>query len=57
VVLILNLETGLVSPQFHVKVDPTFKTVKGEQSPTSQWQTKCGFVRQTQKKKAFTDDE
>jgi hypothetical protein len=57
VVLILNLETGLVSPQFHVKVDPTFNTVKGEQSPTSQWQTKCGFVRQTQKKKAFTDDE
>ena len=57
VVLILNMETGLVSPQFHVKIDPTFKTVRGDQSPPSQWQVKCGFVRQTQKKNTYTDNE
>jgi len=28
VVLVLSLETGLVSPQFHVKLDSSFKSLK-----------------------------
>jgi hypothetical protein len=45
--LILNLSTGLVSPQFHVKYDPTFQTVMNpdEPIPKSQWQHLCGFTR------------
>jgi len=40
--LVLNLETGLVSPQFHVKLDSTFQTLREEgiQVPPSQWQHK-----------------
>ena len=44
--LVLNLETGLVSPQFHVVFDPSFQTIKksfGGNPPKSQWQVKCGF--------------
>jgi len=45
VALVLNLTTGLVSPQFHVKLDSTFKSLEeqGLEVPTSLWQTKCGF--------------
>ena len=28
VALVLNLQTGHVSPQFHVRYDPTFSTIK-----------------------------
>ena len=45
--LVLNLRTGLTSPQFHVKWDDGFQTVRpslGGQSPTSLWQEKCGFT-------------
>jgi hypothetical protein len=45
VALVLCLETGLVSPQFHVVFDPSFCTVK-ELSAKSQWQIKAGFVMQ-----------
>ena len=47
VALVLSLETGLVSPQFHIVFDPSFRTVHPDQSnqvPTSQWQKKCGFI-------------
>jgi len=49
--LVLNLDTGLVSPQFHVKLDSNFQTPrkKGAQMPTSSWQIKCGFVQQPTK--------
>jgi len=49
--LVLNLETGLVSPQFHVKLDSNFQTLreKGARIPTSTWQIKCGFVQQPTK--------
>ena len=48
VALVLNLQTGHVSPQFHVRYDPTFSTIKrsfGEQLPESRWQVRCGFER------------
>ena len=46
--LILNLQTGLVSPQFHVRYDDHFETVRRDAAidvPRSQWQEKCHFRR------------
>ena len=45
IALVLSLETGLVSPQFHVAYDPNFQTVK-EIMTKSRWQNKAGFVAQ-----------
>jgi len=42
VALVLSLESGLVSPQFHVKHDPSFHTPQQEQWESS-WQDKAGF--------------
>jgi len=49
--LVLNLKMGLVSPQFHVKLDSNFQTLreKGARIPASTWQVKCGFVQQPAK--------
>jgi len=45
IALVLSLETGLVSPQFHVKLDSSFKSLKETESlPPSLWQEKCGFI-------------
>jgi hypothetical protein len=47
VALVLNLDTGLVSPQFHVTFDPTFQTMRKtfqNNMLISQWQYKAGFV-------------
>ena len=44
--MVLNLTTGHVSPQFHVKFDPKFQTVReslGNSAPPSEWQVECGF--------------
>jgi hypothetical protein len=49
VALILDIDMGLVSPQFHIKLDPLFQTVKGDtqqESHKSLWQIKSGFVLQ-----------
>ena len=46
VALILNLNTGLVSPQFHCQYDDLFESTTGSQArsmPRSLWQVKCGF--------------
>jgi hypothetical protein len=46
--LILNIQTGHVSPQFHWKVDSTFTTMMGifgNVSPKSQWQQAAGFIQ------------
>ena len=46
VALVLNLATGLVSPQYHVTFDDAFETSrKGAASllPNSQWQERAGF--------------
>jgi hypothetical protein len=51
VALVLNLRTGLVSPQFHVSYDPHFHTVRGSyggESPPSLWQSKCGLEENTE---------
>jgi len=52
VALVLSLETGMVSPQFHVTFDPLFETVRtngkspvvGLMPSPSLWQVKLGFV-------------
>ncbi len=46
VALVLNLKTGRVSPQYHVRFDPSFKSVdkaSGNKVPSSLWQVACGF--------------
>ena len=59
VALVLSLQTGRVSPQFHVQLDPAFQTVKssfGGRSPESRWQRICGFVSDSlTKRKDATD--
>ena len=50
VTLVLSLQTGHVSPQFHVKWDNKFETVRkslGNESPLSKWQEECGFRART----------
>jgi hypothetical protein len=45
--LILNLQTGLVLPQYHCIYDDLFETTTGTQSrsiPSSQWQYKAGLT-------------
>jgi hypothetical protein len=43
--LVLDRETGLASPQFHVAFDPTFDTVK-DITAKPKWLIKAGFVAQ-----------
>jgi len=45
--LILNIQTRLVSPQYHWQYDDLFETTTGTQArsiPTSQWQYKAGLT-------------
>ena len=51
--LVLDRVTGLVSPQFHVKYDPQFQTVK-QDNFDSQWQIKAGFADDKSLSKMFT---
>jgi hypothetical protein len=39
----VNRSTGLVSPQFHVTLDPSFRTVK-EDKYDQLWKVKAGFL-------------
>jgi len=56
VALVLNLTTGHVSPQFHIKFDHSFHTTsEGERPPPSLWQTKAGFVSQSEGVKQRAD--
>ena len=48
VALVLSMETGLVSPQFHVAYDPSFQTV-AKTTLKSKWQLKAGFVTQRER--------
>jgi len=47
VALVPNMRTGLTSPQFHVRFDTKFETMRrsfsAESQPVSQWQSKCHF--------------
>ena len=42
IALVLDRKTGLVSPQFHVKFDRSFQTIKEDRFDTL-WQMKAGF--------------
>ena len=42
IALVLNMETGTVSPQFHVQFDKTFSTIK-ESAPPHLWLAKVGL--------------
>ena len=44
--LVLNIHTGYVSPQFHVKFDETFRTVHQEKWNAT-WLTSTSFAKQT----------
>ena len=46
--LVMDLQTGLLSPQFHAICDPTFSTVKNDNSKYY-WSTKAGFTAQQPK--------
>jgi hypothetical protein len=43
--LVLNLRTGLVSPQFHVKYDDLFETVSPSSRLEILWQQQTGFAK------------
>ena len=45
--LILNIETGLASPQFHIKFDDLFETVPSTKL-NIQWQKRTRFVHSTE---------
>ena len=45
IALVLDRKTGLVSPQFHIKYDPSFQTTKQDKFDST-WQIKAGFVTQ-----------
>jgi len=49
--LVLHLDMGLVSPQFHIKLDSNFQTLRepGAWMSPSTWQIKCSFVQQPTK--------
>ena len=56
VALVLSRETGHVSPQFHVRFDPSFHSVM-QGAFTSKWQERAGFLNKeagAQKSKAET---
>ena len=48
VALVMDIEKGYVSPQFHVQFDPSFGSVawdSGNIVPKSYWQVACKFIR------------
>ncbi len=48
IALVLDIKTGRVSPQFHVRFDPSFGTVakdSGNKVPNSLWQIAAGFKK------------
>ena len=52
--LILNTQTGLASPQYHVKYDRYFKTVNEPSTKLVRWQIATGFVEDTDRTKGPT---
>lgn len=43
--LLLSITTGLVSPQFHVRYDDSFSTLRESRVPRSEWQTLSGLEK------------
>jgi histone deacetylase 1/2 len=55
--LVLNLETGLVSPQFHVSFDDHFETTRKGAAvllPASKWQEKAHFMEASPPKESVS---
>jgi hypothetical protein len=59
--LVLNVHTGLTSPQFHIKLDTAFDTIpqvyEGETKHTSLWQLKAGFLTSEKTSRATKSKE
>ena len=56
VALVMSLSTGLVSPQFHLKFDDLFETVKGEATFPNNWKSATHFRKATQARKEKASD-
>ena len=57
VALVLNIRTGLASPQFHVKFDDMFETVwQPHASPPIQWQSATHFTKRPSAPTPFSPD-
>jgi hypothetical protein len=51
VALVLNPHTGMVSAQYHVKVDDTLETIRGlRESIHGMWKEKCGLGNESTRK-------
>ena len=60
VALVMNLSTGLVSPQFHLKFDDLFETVKDHDSYPNNWKAATHFRKSAkagQKKKTSQPEQ
>jgi hypothetical protein len=59
--LVLNVHTGLTSPQFHIKLDTAFDTIpqvyKDETKHTSLWQLKAGYLTSEKTSRATKSKE
>ena len=51
VALVLNLATGLVSPQFHLKFDDLFETVKDHDTYPNRWKVATRFRQEGRKER------
>ena len=49
VALVLDIESGYVSPQFHVKFDTSFHTVRQQTMPKSTWLHATKFIEEKDK--------
>jgi hypothetical protein len=59
VALVLSLKTGLASPQFHVRIDPTFQTMRhsfADGMPISRWQDKCHCTEKQDQHGSYTSE-
>jgi hypothetical protein len=55
--LVLSLQSGCVSPQFHCTFDNNFETLKEYNLPESLWQQKAHFIAQCDAAKAQREEQ
>ena len=55
VALVLNIHTGYVSPQFHVKFDESFRTVLQDKWNAT-WLSSTGFITQPTNRRSHDED-
>ena len=51
IALILNRDTGLISPQFHVRMNPTFRSIDPSLGLGQQWITKADLGAKTSRRR------